>query len=82
MPVTGAMLISSSTFSVLSSFGRLCFCRYKHGAWRSEPLTPWLEWQAERRSSLFFLLRSAQAFTAMVSRARGLWNFHARFNTK
>jgi hypothetical protein len=35
-------------------------------------LTPRLEWQAERRGFLFFLLRSAQAFIAVVSRARGV----------
>jgi len=36
---------------VLSSFGRLCFATRNHGVRRSEPLTPRLEWQAERRSS-------------------------------
>jgi hypothetical protein len=41
-------------------FREALLCHANHGARRSVPLTLRLEWQAERRCSLFFLLRSAQ----------------------
>src|SRR5215217_4334153 len=61
IPMLGgvAMLISlaiidSRKLCFLSSFGRLCFSTLLiHGARRSGPLTPRLEWQDERRSFCF-----------------------------
>jgi hypothetical protein len=70
------MLISLATVELkFFLFREALFCRCKSWSARSVPLTPRLEWQAERRSFLFFLLRSATAFRAVVSRARGRGTF-------
>jgi hypothetical protein len=45
--------IKVSPLVSLSSFGRLCFATPNHGARRSGPLKPRLEWQDARRSLCF-----------------------------
>jgi len=51
MPIS--LAITDRRLSFLSSFGRLLLCESNHGARRSGPLTPRLEWQDERRRFCF-----------------------------